>query len=133
MAKLALGARILLGLVFVVFGLNGLFNFMPTPEMPPAAGAFVGAMMATGFLWPLLKVVEVVAGAMLLAGKWVPLALAMLAVPVVSILGFHLFLAPGGLVMGAAVFVLWALLVAAYWPHFSGLRNADAKVVVESV
>src|ERR1700733_9388905 len=52
--KLSAVARVLLGLVFVVFGLNGFFGFLPVPAHPGAAGAFLGALGATGYMFPLL-------------------------------------------------------------------------------
>ena len=128
MSNLALGARLLLGLIFVVFGLNGLLNFLPMPEPEPAAGAFMGAMMETGYLWPLLKIVEITAGAFLLSEKFVPLGIVMLAPAAIPILGFGLFVAPSGLVIGLVVIILWLVLVVAYWRHFAGLLNANAKV-----
>src|SRR5882672_11243662 len=91
-------ARLLLGLVFTVFGLNFFFHFIPTPSPPPPrAAAFAGALFASGYLFPLLKTTEVVAGILLLAGRFVPLALAALAPIVINIVGFHLFLAPSGI------------------------------------
>jgi len=129
MAKAALAARLLLGLIFVVFGLNGLLNFLPTPEMEPGASAFVGALMETGFLWPLVKVVEIGSGALLLAGAWVPLALVLLGPIVVNILLFHMFIAPSGIVMGLGVTALWVLLIAAYWRHYAGLRVRTASAL----
>ena len=76
--KLATVARILLGSIFVVFGLNGFFHFLPQPPAPPRAMAFGGALAATGYFFPLLKATEVTAGALLLAG-FVPIALTLLA------------------------------------------------------
>ncbi|MDP8999384.1 MAG: DoxX family protein [Myxococcota bacterium] len=90
-------ARILLGLVFVVFGLNGFLQFMPQPPMPGRAGAFLGALAGTGYMFPLIKAVEVIGGALLLANRFVPLALALLAPNLVNIVLFHAFLAPQGL------------------------------------
>ena len=92
-SKLVVAARILLGLIFFVFGLNFFLHFIPTPPMSGPPGAFAGAMIATGYLFVLVKVTEVVSGAMLLVGRYVPLALAVLA-PVVNIVAFHAFLAP---------------------------------------
>jgi uncharacterized membrane protein YphA (DoxX/SURF4 family) len=115
--------RSLLGLVFFVLGLNGFFGFLPQPPVPEAAQGFMGALAATGYLLPLLKGVEVIAGVLLLSGRFVPLALALLAPIVVNIVAFHLFLAPGGL--GIALFVLAAELYlalherAAFRPLFS--------------
>ena len=73
------------------------------PPAPPRAGAFAGALFASGYLFPLLKATEVVAGLLLLGGLFVPLALAVLAPIVVNIVGFHLFLAPSGLALPLAV------------------------------
>jgi hypothetical protein len=97
-------ARILFGLQFVVFGLNGFLHFIPQPPPPAAAGAFFGALFATGYMLPLIKGVEIVGGAMLLANRYVPLALALLAPNVVNIVLFHAFLAPAG--VGLAIVVL---------------------------
>src|SRR5882724_7249128 len=96
--------RILLGLIFFVFGLNGFLQFIPNPPMPDKAGAFMGALAATGYMFPLIKGIEVIAGALLLSNRFVPLALAILAPNVVNIVVFHAVLAPGGL--GIALFVL---------------------------
>lgn len=99
-SKFPMIARLLLGLVFTVFGLNGFLQFLPMPPMPEAAGAFMGAMAATGYMFPLIKGVEVVAGLMLLANRFVPLALLFLAPIVVNIFFFHAVLdGPKGLPM----------------------------------
>ncbi|WP_437964433.1 DoxX family protein [Sorangium sp. So ce260] len=87
-------ARTLLGLVFVVFGLNGFLQFLPQPPAPEAAARFGGALAATGYMFPLIKGTEVVAGALLLSNRYVPLALALLAPIVVNIVAFHTFLTP---------------------------------------
>ncbi len=108
--KLPTIARVLLGAVFFVFGLNGFFHFLPQPPAPPRAMAFAGALFATGYFFPLLKATEVFAGALLLAGALVPFALILLAPIIVNIVAFHAFLAPGnyaivGLVLAAEVYL----------------------------
>jgi uncharacterized membrane protein YphA (DoxX/SURF4 family) len=105
-----LSARLILGLVFVVFGLNGFLQFLPQPPLPAPALAFVGALGASGYLFPLLKVVEIGAGLLLLAGVFVPFALTLLAPVIVNIAAFHLFLdrssfAVVGLVLAAEVYL----------------------------
>jgi putative oxidoreductase len=87
-------ARILLGLVFFVFGLNGFLHFMPTPPPLPAAGEFFGALIKTGYMIPLIFVTQVTGGALLLIGVAVPFALVILAPVIVNILAFHFFLSP---------------------------------------
>lgn len=105
-------ARLFMGLVFTVFGLNFFLHFLPTPPEPPRAAAFAGALFGSGYLFPLLKSIEVAAGLLLLSGLFVPLALAVLAPVIVNIVGFHLFLAPGGLpiplaVLAAEIYLAW--------------------------
>src|SRR3954468_3764359 len=107
--KLPVVARVLLGAIFVVFGLNGFFHFLPQPPAPPRAMAFGGALAASGYFFPLLKATEVVAGALLLLG-FVPIALTLLAPIIVNIVAFHVFLAPGnyalvGLVLAAEIYL----------------------------
>src|SRR5262249_21776604 len=106
--------RIVMGLIFFVFGLNGFFNFIPPPSgpMPEGAMAFGFALMKTGYLFQLLKGTEVVAGALLLANRFVPLALALIAPIVVNIFAFHAFLEPAGLVLasiivGLEIYLAW--------------------------
>ena len=110
--KAAAVARILLGLVFFVFGLNGFLHFYQAP-MSPSAVAFFGGLAASGYLVPVLFGTQLVAGLALLAGRFVPLALAVLAPILVNIIGFHIFLAPPSalgvpiLVLGLEIFLVW--------------------------
>ena len=125
-------ARILLGTIFMVFGLNGFLHFIPQPEMPPAAMTFFGGLAAAGYMLPLLFATQVVGGVLLLAGM-VPLGLLLLAPVIVNIVGFHLFVAPSGLGLALVVAALEAFLAwahrDAFRPLFSG--NAAAPGVRE--
>ncbi len=104
MSKAPFVARILLGLIFFVFGLNGFLNFIPIPqEMPEAQMQFMTGLMATKYFFPLLKGTEVVCGALLLLGMFVPLALIILAPIVLNIFFVHVFMSPEGLPM--AIFI----------------------------
>jgi putative oxidoreductase len=127
MRILTLVARLLLGLMFTVFGLNFFFHFLPQPTPPPAAGAFAGAMFATGYIFHLLKVLEVASGLALLAGVFVPLALTVLAPIIVNIVFFHTFLAPTGLPIPLVILVLELFLAWAYRDAFAPLLNPWAK------
>ena len=117
-------ARLLLGLVFTVFGLNGFLHFLPAPPAPPPAMAFGGALLASGYLFPLLKGTEVVAGLLLLGGRFVPLGLTLLAPIVVNIVGFHLFLAPAGLPLPIVVLALELYLAWSYRTSFAPMLQA---------
>ena len=110
----ALVARILLGLLFVVFGLNILFPFIPMPkEAPPKLAAdFAGAMMQSHYFL-VVGALQFIGGALLLAG-FVPLGLLVLGPIIVNIVLFHLFLNPSGCQMAIVVSVLAAFLL---WAH----------------
>ena len=106
--------RILLGLMFLFFGLNGFFNFMPPPkDMPEHIGAVLGSLTNAGYM----KVVcgtMVLSGALLLSNLFVPLALALLAPIIVGILTFHIFLQPATIAPGIVVTVMELYLALAY-------------------
>lgn len=91
MKKLATASRILLGLMFVVFGLNGFLQFLPQPPLPEPAMQFLGSLIQSGYLFTLVKALEVIAGLMLLTNFQVPLAQLLLAPIVVNIFLFHFF------------------------------------------
>jgi uncharacterized membrane protein YphA (DoxX/SURF4 family) len=105
--------RVLLGLAFVVFGSNAFFKFMgPPPEMHCKAGAFITAMMSSGYMY-VVAVLQVLGGLCLLLGaRFVPLGLTLLGPIIVNILLFHVFLEPTGLPIALAtaalsLFLLW--------------------------
>ncbi len=106
--------RSLLGLVFLIFGLNFFLHFIPNPAEPPAAADFLGALFRTGYFLPLLGATQVVGGVLLLTGMMVPFALVLLAPVIVHILMFHLFLAPAGLPVAVVVVALEVILA---WMH----------------
>jgi len=119
-------ARVLLGLIFVVFGLNGFLHFLPQPPIPAAAGAFFGALAATGYMLPLIFGAQLIGGGLVLASM-VPLGLVVLAPVLINIVCFHLFLAPEG--MGPAV-VVSALALFLLWVHreaYAGLLAAPGR------
>lgn len=112
-------ARIGLGLVFATFGLNKLLPFLPQPPISGAPAQFFGALFATGYMIPLIALTEIVAGLMLLSGRFVPLGLTLLAPVIVNILGFHLFLAPGGVGLPVVVLALELYLAWTYRDAFA--------------
>jgi putative oxidoreductase len=114
-------ARTLLGLIFLVFGLNGFLHFLPNPPMPGPAGAFAGALFATGYMIQLISAFQVIAGILLLTGMMVPLALAILAPILLNIIFFHLYLAPAGFPPGLVATVLELFLVWRYRAYFAPL------------
>jgi uncharacterized membrane protein YphA (DoxX/SURF4 family) len=129
-----IGARVLLGLIFVVFGLHGFFNFsfIPAPEMNEAAGSLMGALVGTGYFMVVVKLVELTSGLMILTGRFLPLGLILLAPVSVNILLFHSFLDPAGVGMAIFIVVMQLFLAWAYRDSFRGVLQSNSKPVGES-
>jgi putative oxidoreductase len=122
-------ARILLGLMFAVFGFDKLVHFIPAQMPPGDAGAMAGLMVA--HKWMIFYgVVETASGLMLLFGRFVPLALTLLAGMIVNILLFDITLAPAGLPPGLVAGLLEAFLVYAYRDSFAGIFAAKPAPAV---
>jgi putative oxidoreductase len=121
MKILTIVLRLLLGLMFVVFGLNAFLNFMPTPPLPDTpAGNFISAMIASHYIYG-VALFEIAAGLLLLVGRYVPLGLALLGPIVVNIDLYHLFMDPSGLVVAGVVSCIWLFLLWRYREAFAGL------------
>ena len=117
-------ARVLLGLMFLVFGLNGFLNFMPQPkDMPQEIMTVTGSLMKAGYM-TVVSGAEVLIGVLLLSNRFVPLALAMLAPIIVGILTFHIFLAPATIVPGIVVLLMELYLAWAYRGAFRPMLRA---------
>jgi putative oxidoreductase len=116
--KAATLARWALGLLFVVFGLNGFLRFFPVPPARPAAERLIGALIETNYFFPMIKAFEVLTGLLLLSNRLVPLALTLLAPILLGITSIHLFLNPEGLPLMAVLVALHAYLVSRNWGHF---------------
>jgi len=122
-------ARILLGLVFAVFGFNKIVPFLNTPMPTGEAGALMLIMYTHKWLI-FYGCVETAGGLMLLFGRFVPLGLTLLAGMITNILLFGMTLAPGGLVPGLVVGVLELFLVYSYRASFAGIFAARAQPAV---
>jgi hypothetical protein len=109
----SLVARYLLGLIFLVFGLNGFLHFLPMRPMPGPAGAFMTGIASSPYILVIFAC-QLIGGILLLSGQFVPLGLTLLGPVIVNIIAFHLFLAPSGLVVALLVLILWIL---AAWPY----------------
>lgn len=127
-SKLPTAARLLLGLSFFVFGLNGFLQFIPQPPAPPAAASFAGALFATGYFFPLLKGTEVIASLLLLSNRYVPLALAVLAPVLINIVAFHAFLEPPAtLALPLVLLALELYLARSYRDAFAPMLQAQTQ------
>ena len=114
-------ARVLLGLMFVVFGSNIFLHFLRMPP-PPAtlAGDFSKALMQSHYIY-VVGLLQVIGGLLLLIGRYVPLGLVLLGPVIVNILLFHIFLDTSGLPMAIIVALLALFLLWRYRTNFAGL------------
>ena len=114
-------ARILLGLIFVVFGLNGFLNFLSMGPLPSGlAGQFIVALAVSHYFW-VIAALQVAGGALLLVNRFVPLGLVLLGPVIVNIICYHVFLNPSGAVPAAVVTVLWLIVFYGKRQYFSGI------------
>lgn len=117
----ALIARILLGLVFVVFGLNGFLHFIPTGPLPTGlAGQFVTVLFQSHYVL-YVSAIQVAGGVLLLVNRYVPLGLVLLGPVIVNILLFHLLLNRTGLEIAIVVTILWCIVAFRHRQYFSGI------------
>ena len=115
--------RLLLGLMFVVFGSNAFLHFMPMPEMTGPAGDFIKSMAATGYLQA-IAAFQVIGGALLLVGRYVPLGLTLLGAIIVNIDLYHIFMERSGLPMAIVVSLMSLFLLWRYRDVFYGLLRS---------
>jgi putative oxidoreductase len=114
-------ARILLGLLFLVFGLNGFLHFIPSPQPSGLAGQFLGAMFVSHYL-AVVFALQAGAGALLLANRYVPAALTILGALLFNIALFHVCMAPVGYAPAMIAIALWSVV-------FAGQRRAFLPLV----
>jgi hypothetical protein len=122
-------SRYLLGLIFVVFGLNGFLNFIPSPPIPALAMQFVGSLFLSHYS-VLIFGAQVVVGALLIANLFVPLALVILAPIIVNIIAFHALMEPSGLPLAMFVTMLWVLVAISRRSAFDGMLQPRSNVPV---
>lgn len=117
--------RILLGLIFLIFGLNGFYTFIPVPEFHP----FMEILVSSGYIY-LIKTIEVIAGLLLLNNRYVPLALALLIPDVVNITAYHILLDPRNWFIVPVLLLLTGILTFSYQQYFQSIFTFKADIDV---
>ena len=119
--------RVLLGLAFLVFGLNGFLNFMPAPkDLPPDMITVITGLMKGGYM-PVVSVTEIIVAVLLLTNCFVPLALVLLAPIIVGIITFHIAVAPATIVPGIVVLMMELYLAWTYRAAFRPMLRAKVS------
>lgn len=125
----ALIARNLLGLMFVVFGLNGFFHFLPQPPPPAGLATQYLTVLSASHYFVAVFLLQLAGGVLLLSNRFVPLALVLLGPVIVNILLYHALMAPAGLAPGIVTLVLWLVVFYSARAAFAGvfaMRTANA-------
>jgi len=120
MKIVSLVARVLLGVLFVVFGLNGFLHFIPLPLPPGLAGQYMMALAVSHYI-SVVYLLQLIPAILLLVNRFVPLALTLLGPVIVNIFLFHAFMQPSGLPLALIVMVLWVLAAIGVRSAFAGL------------
>jgi hypothetical protein len=120
-------ARVLLGLMFVFFGLNGFLNFLPAPPLTGVPGAFLGALITSHYVF-LVCAVQLLAGLMLLLNQFLPLGLALLAPVIANIVTYHLTMQRSAAQLAILATILWAFLAWKFRAYFAPLATRNAVV-----
>jgi putative oxidoreductase len=121
-------ARILLGLMFTLFGLNGFFHFLPGAPPPGAATDFFNAVALESHYYMLIFGAQLVAGLLLLSNQYVPLALVTLAAVLANILTFHLAMAPASIGPGIFAALVWVVVCWSVRSQFASLLARTPSV-----
>jgi putative oxidoreductase len=116
-------ARTLLGLLFVVFGLNGFLHFIPMQPPSGLAGQYMGALFVSHYLVPVF-LLQVAGGFLLLVNRFVPIGLVFLGTVLVNIVLFHALMAPEGLPVALVAVTLWFIVFISVRRAFAGVFAA---------
>ncbi len=113
--------RIILALGLIVIGVNKFIGFLPIPELPTNASSFMFSLKATGYVLPIVGILEILIGLLLLVNKSVPFALLLLAPISINILLFHLYLDLPKIGGALAIFIINLILIFKHWKYYRPL------------
>jgi|SRR5215813_10307177 len=106
-------ARVLLGLMFFVLGLNPFLKFLPAPPLQGVSGRFLEALFVSHYVW-VIGATQVVSGALFLVGRYVPLAIVLAGPVIVNILTYHLTMQRDNALLAILATICWLIL---FWWH----------------
>jgi hypothetical protein len=119
--------RILLGLGFLIFGLNGFLHFIPTPPMPESpAKQFADVLQTTHYVL-FVSAIQVISAILFLVNRYVPLALVLIGPVLVNILIFHVVMAPSSILPGIVFTIFWFIVFYYHRAAFAGIFQAKAE------
>ena len=116
-------SRYLLAVAFIIFGLNGFFNFLPAGHMPALAMQYVTVLAASHYTIPIFAV-QLACGILFLINRYIPLALTLIGPVIVNILLFHILMFPIGIGGGLLATICWFILFAKHYQSFAAIFQA---------
>jgi putative oxidoreductase len=123
-------SRLLLGFLYLIFGLDYFLHFIPyqPPLHPGAAGLFKAGLMASGYFYPMQKVIQIAGGLSLLTNWYAPFFAIVLFPISINVFLFHTILVPSGWLMGVLLLVPNLLLGVGYRECYRGVFTARPKL-----
>jgi putative oxidoreductase len=122
-------SRILLGFIYLVFGLDYFLHFIPyQPLHTGKTGAFIAGLKGVGYFYPMIKVIQITGGLSLMFNRYAPFSAVVLFPISLNVLLFHTILVPSGWLMGVTLIVPNLLLGYGYRKYYSGMFTAKAVV-----
>ena len=116
-------SSIILGMIFLIFGLNGLHTFIPMPEYHP----FMEMMSSTGFL-AVINLLEITGGLMLIVESYTLLSLLILGPIIFNILMYHVLIDSRNIVLGFVNLVLYVIVTSQYWHYFKVFLKSKPRM-----
>ena len=118
-------ARSLLGFIYLVFGLDYFFHFIPyQPLHTGKPGALVAGLKGTGYIYPMMKMIQILGGLSLLFNRYAPFSAVVLFPISLNVLLFHTILVPSGWLMGVTLMAPNVFLGWAYRKYYNGMFTA---------
>ena len=122
MKKATVISRILLGFLYLVFGLDYFLHFIPyQPNHTGRVAAFKAALVDVGYFYPMIKSIQIAGGISLLVNRYAPFFAVVLFPISLNVLLYHTILVPSGWLMGVFLIVPNLFLGYAYWKYYKGM------------
>jgi putative oxidoreductase len=122
-------SRVIYGIFLLTFGLNGFFSFFPLPEMTEEAGTFMGSLVQTGYILPIVGALQVVVGLLLIVNKFTPLILIVIFPIMLNAFLLHLFLDPAGIAGSLVAIILNVFLFIANKESYKNTLQMNPKLI----
>ena len=116
--------RTLIGLLLLFASISFFLKLMPEPASTGNFKAFQVGLVASTYLIPLAKSIELLCGLSFVTGRYVTLANILILPITINILFINFFLAPEGIPLAALLFLGNLFLIYSYWKNYKSVFTA---------